>query len=220
MEVITCVEKRAIEKYAIETIGIPSIVLMENAALQVVNNLDLDNKHSFTIVSGVGNNGGDGLAIARHLLVLGKKVDVFIIGNIKKGTLDFNTNYNILKNMQIPIINIRAKKDLYSLKDSLDKNDITIDSIFGLGLRGDIQGLYFELISFVNNYSKEIVSIDIPSGLQCDTGNISSIAIKADTTITFHKMKIGMLDRQGYTGQIIVVAIGLPEDIISRSTRS
>ena len=96
---IKCREMRAIDKYAIENLGIPSVVLMENAALKVIKNIDLKNTHSFTIISGIGNNGGDGLAIARHLMVSGKKVELYIIGNISRGSEDFKINLNILKNM-------------------------------------------------------------------------------------------------------------------------
>ncbi|MEW8973791.1 MAG: NAD(P)H-hydrate epimerase [Tissierellaceae bacterium] len=210
---IRCKEMRAIDRYAIENIGIPSIVLMENAALRVISNIDFDKNHSFTIVCGTGNNGGDGLAIARHLIIKGKKVDLYIIGNIDKGSQDFKINLNILKNIDVHLTHIRTKTELQMLKNSLNENDLTIDAIFGIGLAKDIQGLYFESISFINNYSKEIISVDIPSGLQCDTGDILSIAVKADKTITFHGMKVGLLDRKVYTGRIIVEDIGIPKKV-------
>ena len=94
---VTGNQMKAIDNYCIEKLGIPGIVLMENAALKVVKNIDLDEFTSFTIVCGVGNNGGDGLAVARHLYVLGKEVKVFLIGNIGKGSRDFDINYKILK---------------------------------------------------------------------------------------------------------------------------
>lgn len=210
---IRCKEMRAIDRYAIENIGIPSIVLMENAALRVISNIDFDKNHSFTIVCSTGNNGGDGLAIARHLIIKGKKVDLYIIGNIDKGSQDFKINLNILKNIDVHLTHIRTKTELQMLKNSLNENDLTIDAIFGIGLARDIEGIYFESISFINNYSKEIISVDIPSGLQCDTGNVLSIAIKADKTITFHGMKVGLLDRKAYTGKIIVEDIGIPKKV-------
>lgn len=88
---------RKMDNYSIENIGIPSIVLMENAALKIVSNIDLQLNNRFVIVCGKGNNGGDGLAVARHLHCLNKEVEVFIIEKSKSGTRDFKINYNILK---------------------------------------------------------------------------------------------------------------------------
>lgn len=85
MLTITCQKMKAMDSYAINNIGIPSIVLMENAALKVVENIDLEKNNSFTIVCGVGNNGGDGLAVARHLFLNRKIVDLFIVGDLEKG---------------------------------------------------------------------------------------------------------------------------------------
>lgn len=208
---ITCNEMRKMEKDAMENIGIPSMVLMENAAFRVVENMDLESNDNFTIISGVGNNGGDGLAIARQLLMKDKKIDLFIIGNLNKSTSDFKTNLNILKNMDIPFTHITDKNDLYVLKNSLEKNNVTIDAIFGLGLNKNIDGLYFDVISFTNLYSLYTISVDIPSGLNCDTGNVLGIAIKADKTITFHHIKTGLLGQKNYTGEIIIANIGIPE---------
>ncbi len=169
MITIRCNEMKAMDSYAIENICIPSIVLMENAAIKVVNNIDLDKTTNFTVICGVGNNGGDGLAITRHLILNEKKVDIFIIGNLDKGTKDFNINLNILKNMEIKFININnSEMELESLKKSLLKNDLTIDSIFGIGLTREVSGIFKEVISFINNYSSNILSVDIPSRLDGD----------------------------------------------------
>lgn len=210
---ITCNEMRAIDKEAINNIGIPSLILMENAAFKVIENMDLNKHNNFTIITGVGNNGGDGLAIARQLLAKDKNIDLFIIGNISKGTDDFKTNLHILKNMDVPFTKIGTKKDLYILKDALEKNDLTVDAVLGLGLNSELEGLYFDVISFTNLYSSFTISVDIPSGLNCDTGDILGIAIKADKTVTFHLMKKGLLGREAYTGEIIVANIGIPEKV-------
>ena len=87
---------------------------------------------------------------------------------------------------------------------------MTIDSLFGLGLSRDIDNLYFDAVSFINQYSLFTLSVDIPSGLNCNTGDIMGIAIKADLTITFHMMKVGLLDREAYTGEIRIENIGIP----------
>jgi len=209
MESISCQEMKEIDSYAINTVGIPSIVLMENAALKVINNIDL-NFNNFTVVCGRGNNGGDGLAIARHLIIKGKKVRIYIAGDLKSGTEDFNINLNILKNLKAEIINIKDEKELLQLKEDLSVSDITIDALFGIGLKRNIEGLYLEIIKMINNESKQIISVDIPSGIDGDTGKPMGICVKADKTVTFHKMKKGLLNCGNYTGEIIVEDIGIP----------
>ncbi|MCQ4925182.1 NAD(P)H-hydrate epimerase [Tissierella carlieri] len=213
MLAISCEEMKAMDFYAIEKIGIPSIVLMENAALRVIDNIDLDRMNSITLICGVGNNGGDGLAIARHLIINRKNVDLFIVGNLDKGTKDFNINLNILKNMELKFIHITGEKELEILKKSLVKNDLTIDSIFGIGLTRDVEDIYKDVISLINHYSNNILSVDIPSGLDGDTGEILGISVKSNKTITFHLIKKGLLESKEYTGEIIVEPIGIPEKV-------
>lgn len=210
MLTISCQQMKAMDSYAINNIGIPSIVLMENAALKVVENIDLEKFNSFTIVCGVGNNGGDGLAVARHLILNGETVHLFIIGNLEKGTKNFNVNLNILKNLDVEFVNISKDEDLDLLRESLDKNHMTIDSIFGIGLARDVGGLFYDVINIMNEFSKNILSIDVPSGLNADTGKPMGISIKADKTIIFHHMKKGLLDSEDYTGEVIVEDIGIP----------
>jgi NAD(P)H-hydrate epimerase len=209
MELISCQEMKEIDSYAINVIGIPSIVLMENAALKVINNIDL-NFNNFTVVCGRGNNGGDGLAVARHLIIKGKKVRIYIVGDIKNGTEDFNINLSILKNLKAEIINIKNEKELLQLKEDLSVSDTTIDALFGIGLKRNIEGLYFEVIKMINNESKQIISVDIPSGIDGDTGKPMGICVKADKTVTFHKMKKGLLNCGDNAGEIIVEDIGIP----------
>lgn len=209
MESISCQEMKEIDSYAINTVGIPSIVLMENAALKVINNIDL-NFNNFTVVCGRGNNGGDGLAVARHLIIKGKKVRIYIVGDIKNGTEDFNINLSILKNLKAEIINIKNEKELLQLKEDLSVSDTTIDALFGIGLKRNIEGLYFEVIKMINNESKQIISVDIPSGIDGDTGKPMGICVKADKTVTFHKMKKGLLNCGDNAGEIIVEDIGIP----------
>lgn len=211
MLAISCEEMKAMDSYAINNIGIPSIVLMENAALKVVRNINLDSANSFTVVCGVGNNGGDGLAITRHLILNKKKVDLFIIGNLNKGTEDFNINLNILNNMDMKYTHITSIKDLDSLKSSVENNHLTIDSIFGIGLTRDINGLFYEAIYIINRYSSGILSVDIPSGLDGNNGKILGIAIKPNKTVTFHLIKKGLMENKDHAGEIVVEDIGIPE---------
>ena len=208
---VTGNQMKAIDNYCIEKLGIPGIVLMENAALKVIKNIDLNRFNSFTIVCGVGNNGGDGLAVARHLYVLGKKVKVFIIGNLNKGSEDFNTNYNILNNLGLELIHVDSQETLETLNSSLKSSDMTIDAIFGTGLSREVEDLYRDVISSINAYSNYILSIDIPSGMNSDTGEILGIAVKADITVTMQLMKKGLVGNSSEAGQVIVEPIGMPK---------
>lgn len=213
MLTISCKQMKAMDAYAINNIGIPSILLMENAALKVIENIDFKNKHEFTIVCAKGNNGGDGLAIARHLILKNKVVNLFIVENLDRATRDFNINLNILKNIGANFTHIVADDDLKSLESSLKRSSLTIDSIFGIGLKREIEGIFYRVIDLINKNSKSILSVDIPSGLDGDTGKVLGISIKANKTISFHAMKKGLLENKDYTGDIVVEAIGIPDRV-------
>ena len=210
---ISCAEMKAMDAYAINEVGIPSIVLMENAALGVIENIDLDTLDSFTIVCAPGNNGGDGLAIARHLLVKNKKVDLFIIGDLDKATTDFQINLNILKNMKADFTSLTDATGLDKLNSALSNNELTIDAIFGIGLDRPVTGLFYEVIERINQASKNTLAVDIPSGLDGDSGKVLGLAIQAQQTICFHLLKKGLVNKEHYTGEISVVAIGIPESV-------
>jgi NAD(P)H-hydrate epimerase len=155
---------REIDKYSIETLKIPGIVLMENAALKIVKNIDVEKINSCVVVCGKGNNGGDGFAIARHLYVLNKKVEVFLVGTEEGMSEDCRINYIVLKSMGIKINKINNVEDVNELRDSVTRCDLTIDAIFGTGLRKNVEGIYDLAISIINENSSFILSIDVPSG--------------------------------------------------------
>ena len=210
---ISCREMKNVDSYAINTIKVPSIVLMENAAIGFVNALNFEHYDEIGIICGVGNNGGDGLAIARQLAVKEKKVIVYIIGNIEKSTVDFNINLEILKNLNIPIVYIANESELHSSISSLKTCDLLIDGIFGIGLTREVGGIFYYMIEFMNYQDTPIYSIDIPSGLNGDTGKPMGISIKANHTVTFHKMKIGLANSSEYTGELSIAHIGIPKNI-------
>ena len=213
MLTISCDEMKAMDSYAINIIGIPSIVLMENAALKVIDNIDLSGTDSYTIVCGTGNNGGDGLAVARHLILKKKTVDLFIVGNLDKRTKDFNINFDILKNMKVNFTHIVDDYGLKKIKESTKKSNLTIDSLFGIGITRNVEGIFYKVIDIINKNSNSILSVDIPSGLDGDTGQVLGISIKANKTVTFHHMKKGLVKSESYTGNIIVEDIGIPNRV-------
>ncbi|MCI1944534.1 NAD(P)H-hydrate dehydratase [Clostridium luticellarii] len=209
---------RKIDECAISEFKIPSIVLMENAALKVVKNIDLENCHSFCIICAKGNNGGDGFVIARHLYNLDKKVHVFLVGKEEGMSDECSINYNILKNLHISVDNVNSLKDMLSLRESIKESQIVIDGIFGTGLSRNIRGIQDSVISSINENSKYTVSIDVPSGFNGDTGEIMGNCVKADKTVTFQLYKQGFL-RYGsdeYTGEVVVENIGIPEMAVQK----
>lgn len=209
---------REIDKYCIETLKIPGIVLMENAALKVLKNLDLENNNSFAVICGKGNNGGDGFAIARHLQALDKKIEVFLIGPKEGMSEDCNINYTILKNMGVTISKIDNLEDIHELRDSVARCEVTIDAVFGTGLSKNVDGIYDTVISIINENSMNTVAIDVPSGFNSDTGKVKGNCVKAHKTITFQLYKKGFLNYESdrYTGEIVVEAIGIPDYVIDK----
>ncbi|ERI94336.1 YjeF domain protein [Clostridiales bacterium oral taxon 876 str. F0540] len=209
---------REIDKYCIETLKIPGIVLMENAALKIIKNVNLDKNNYFTIVCGKGNNGGDGFAVARHLAVIGKKIEVFFIGTEENLMGDTKINFSILKNMGIKINKINNMEDINELRDSAGRSDVTIDSIFGTGLSKNIDGIYDNAISIINENSKYILSVDVPSGFNSDDGKTMGNCVKANKTVTLALYKKGFLNygSDKFTGEIVVEDIGIPEFVVDK----
>lgn len=206
-EIISGDQMKLEDKRAIEEYKIPSIVLMENAAMAFFNQVkDLANE--FVIVASTGNNGGDGLAIARHLFLNKKSVKVYMVGKKEKMTKDCKINYEILLKLEInPIFLDKISDDL---KNDI-KDKILIDAIFGTGLSRNVEGFYKELIDFINYEAKYIVAVDIASGLNANDGKIMGTCIEADMTITFHKLKKGIdLADPKYKGITFTKYIGIP----------
>ncbi len=208
---------RKIDKYSIEKLGIPSIILMENAALGVVKHLMLKQNEYYVIICGRGNNGGDALAVARHLITAGKKVSVFSIG-LNPMSKDCLVNHDILCNMGVKITNISNVEDIEFLRDSIIRSDVVLDGIFGIGLHREIRGVYDLAITVINETSKKTISIDVPSGFSSDTGKVLGNCIKANKTITFETYKRGFLNygSHEYTGEVVIEKIGIPDFVVDK----
>lgn len=209
---------REIDKYCSENLKIPGIVLMENAALKVIKNLELHKYNSYAVVCGRGNNGGDGFAVARHLAILNKTVEVFLIGEEDTMSEDCKTNYNILKNMGIKINKINNVEDVNELRESIERCEIIVDAVFGIGLKKDLEGIYDLAISIINENSSNTISIDIPSGLNSDNGKVMGNSVKANKTIALQLYKKGFLNygSHKYTGEVIIEDIGIPSFVIDQ----
>lgn len=207
MKVCYAEQMRRIDALAAEKFNIPGIVLMENAASACVNQI----KHfeSFTVICGKGNNGGDGLAIARRLINMGKRVNIYLaIGDNYSG--DALINFNILKAMGAEIKN---PCDLSELERDLLICDCCVDAVFGTGIHGAVKSPAKEIIETVNRCAKYVLSVDVPSGIDADSGEISGAAVKADKTVTFAAYKTGLLlfPAADFAGEVIAADISIPQ---------
>jgi len=216
MKAATAGQMRLLDKMAIESYGIPGIVLMENAAMAVTNRaleyLKLTAKNDVIVVCGGGNNGGDGLAAARHLYQQGIDTSVFLLAEASKLKGDAAVNFNIAKNIGIPIKEVHSDEDIKEFICHLKCADLVIDAIFGTGIKGAIEGVAAHVINAINVYNGYVIAVDIPSGINGDTGEVCGCAVEADETVTFALPKIGEIIYPGkkYAGMLTVADIGIP----------
>jgi NAD(P)H-hydrate epimerase len=205
---------RELDRRAIEDLGIPGSVLMENAArgvVQVINRL-YPGVRSLTVVAGKGNNGGDGLAVARYLHLQGLAAAVYLAcapGALKG---DAALNRTLAERCGVPILEIPEEAGEDWLREQWSGSDLLVDALLGTGLENEVQGFYRRLIATLNSLPQPKVAVDIPSGLSADTGRPLGIAVEAAVTVTFGRPKRGQLlfPGSGQAGRLLVVDIGLP----------
>lgn len=218
MNIVTVETMKKLDNYCINNLKIPGIVLMENAALKVIKNIDISNYNSFCIFCAKGNNGGDGFAVARHLYNIGKNINVFLVGSESNMSEDCKINYNILKNLGIKVNIINTESQIPVVNNIIKSSDMTIDAIFGTGLSRNIEGIYAQVIKSINANSKYTLSIDIPSGLSGNTGDVLKNCINADKTISFQLYKKGFFKygADKFLGNLSIENIGIPKSIIKK----
>ncbi|MDP8231206.1 MAG: NAD(P)H-hydrate dehydratase [Candidatus Zophobacter franzmannii] len=215
MKVLSPKQMYHLDTKTMEEFGIPSRVLMENAGkgcADYINKELLASANSeISVFCGSGNNGGDGSVIARWLSEYNHIVTVFLLGNENKFSSETRANYDLLLKLNIPIIVIEDVEAWKAQRLPFIKSQIVIDAIFGIGFRGKIEGYYSSIIKSINNSKKLIISIDIPSGLDVETG-MSELCVKADHTLTLAALKYGHLIGRGreYCGKTTVIPIGIP----------
>lgn len=201
-------EMSKIDNYTIEKIGIPQMVLMERAALAVAGYVEkkFDNNTKILVVAEGGNNGGDGIAAARILTMDGYDVEVFYINSIKKVSGAFSSQLDIAKKVGVRFVD--------EIRDREYK--VVIDGIFGVGLSREVTGAQADAIRLMNGMKAYKIAIDMPSGINSDTGEILGDAFRADITITFGLMKRGAVSGNGkeYCGNVYVADIGFPVQAI------
>ncbi|MEG6586820.1 NAD(P)H-hydrate dehydratase [Dendrosporobacter sp. 1207_IL3150] len=221
MKIATASEMREIDHKAINEFGIPEIVLMENAGVEVVKTIEtmigsLANKKICVFV-GKGNNGGDGLVASRHLSNQGAKVKVFLLGGINELQGAAKINYDILCKMGIDIVEVANERDWDKMKIASAFADCLVDSLLGLGYKGELSSSMKKTIGIINEAHKPVVAVDIPSGVNADTGQIATSAVKASYTMTFGLPKPGLLLYPGasFAGEILVSDIGIPNCLLT-----
>ena len=220
MKLFTAEQIRKSDSYTIEHEPISGIDLMERAASRTFNYIieNSDNNCTYKILAGPGNNGGDGLVIARLLAEKGIKTDVFIIKFTNNYSDDFKTNLTRLQEQDKVItteINVAGQLP------NFEKSDIIIDAIFGSGLSRPVEGFTAEIIKNINKLNNKIISIDIPSGLFCEdnSNNIYDNIIIASQTVSFQFPKISFLlpENHKYLGKIKIIPIGIHPEYIAKT---
>ncbi len=209
---------RGFDSWAINEMGLAGVVLMENAgrgcAEVILQRLGDGQGHEVCIFCGTGNNGGDGYVIGRHLVNNGVGVRVVICGDAGKVKGDALVNLRIVELMGLPVehLDLSAGELPRRVSALAAGCDMIVDAIFGTGLAGELREEYVGLISCINAQKKRIVAVDIPSGLDCDTGLPMPVCIEAEATVTFAAVKKGFVDCADSvqaTGDVYVASIGI-----------
>ena len=217
IKLTTAAQMREMDWRTLEEFAVPGIVLMENAALRVIEMLaerfgPLRGK-SVAVVCGKGNNGGDGLAVARHLSArFGAVVMVWLTASAEKFTGDAAANYKMAAAYGV---------DIRPWAGTLGETDLVVDALLGTGIKGGVSGDLAAVIDAMNGAGKPIVAVDVPSGLDADTGQVDGACVKAALTVTFALPKIGLLVYPGAesVGEMVTVDIGMPRPVMAAEKR-
>ena len=207
-ETVTGTLAKAADRYAIDVLGIPSLVLMERASAYVAEYIIKNHPgKEILLICGTGNNGADGVCIGRMLKESGFDPLVICCGNEWKGTWEFYrqlSDYRRLGGRLLPAA---------ATQENLPDADVLVDAIFGIGLKREIGGAYYDLIVKMNGHRGLKISVDVPSGINADTGEKMGICFAADRTFTFGKNKTGLAAGEGpfASGEVTVCDIGIPE---------
>lgn len=204
--ILTGKDIKELDRYTIQNVGIPSLVLMENAAraaAQYIMEKALSKK--ILVVCGVGNNGADGLCIYRILKIQGVLCDCLIVGEEHKATEEFCAQKKIIENLSFGFLR----------ECQFEKYDVILDALFGVGLSREVSGIFAKTIEKINAANANVYAIDIPSGISSDSGKVCGCAVKADRTVTFGYRKTGCVRYPGkkYCGHLHVCDIGYSSDI-------
>ena len=216
MRVLNSEQMREADRRTIEDIGIPSIVLMENAGRQAVAAMEaaFDNLSSSRVgvLCGRGNNGGDGFVVARTLLQRGVDAAVFLLGSVSEVRGDARINLEVLGRVGLTVVEITTAQDWELHFTQVAECDVLVDAILGTGLHGPLTGLLETVVADVNDLGIPIVAIDLPTGLSADSCDVDGDAVEASMTVTLAAPKIPLVlpPADSHTGDLVIADIGIP----------
>jgi hydroxyethylthiazole kinase-like uncharacterized protein yjeF len=218
MKLVTASEMRELDRRAIQELGIPSLVLMENAGRTTYRILRREfpaPAGEVAVVAGRGNNGGDGFVVARYLANAGLPVVVFLLGPRDKLGGDARVNFEILGQLGVEVVGVLSDADLNPTVHRLAKAGLIVDALLGTGLNSPVQGLMAALIERINHLRVKVLAVDIPTGLSADTGEVLGVVLKAAVTVTYGWPKLGQILPPGrdYVGRLWQVDISIPPDL-------
>ena len=218
MKLVTAAEMRELDRRAIAEVGIPSLVLMENAGrttYQVLRREFPVLSGEVAVLAGRGNNGGDGFVVARYLAQAGLPVAVFLLGRKDQVKGDAKVNLDILAHHGLEVREITEEAHLNPVVHQLARADLIVDALLGTGLDKPVQGLMAALIDRVNHLRAPVLAVDIPTGLSADTGEVLGVALQAEVTVTYGWPKVGQIMPPGrdYVGRLWQVDISIPPDL-------
>jgi NAD(P)H-hydrate epimerase len=220
MRVLNAAQMREADHFTIHELGVPSLVLMENAGRQVVAAMeaafeDLES-HRVAVLAGRGNNGGDGFVVARTLLQRGVDVAVFLLGQVGDVRGDARTNLEILGRLGLTVVEVANEQDWELHFSDISTCDVIVDALFGTGLKEPLGGMLSTVVADVNGCSLPVVAIDLPSGLSADTPELIGDAIEATMTVTLGAPKLPLVLPPGerHCGDLVIADIGIPPQVL------
>jgi len=221
MRVLTAEQMRDADRRTIEELGLPSMVLMENAGRQVVAAMeaafeDLADKR-VAVLAGRGNNGGDGFVVARTLAQRGVDTSVFLVGRVADVRGDARANLEILGRLGFTVVEIANEQDWELHAPAITGCDVVVDALFGTGLREPVDGLFQTIVADLNAAERPVVAIDLPSGLSSDTAELIGDAVSATLTVTLAAPKLPLVlpPAEARCGDLVIADIGIPEALIN-----
>jgi NAD(P)H-hydrate epimerase len=218
MRYVTAREMRELDERAVRDFGIPSLLLMENAGRACAEEiLKFPVTGAVAVFAGKGNNGGDGFVAARHLWNRGRGVSVIYFQRPEEMKPDPLANFHILEKMKIPRFDFSEGWNEQAAAGILAQSAAVLDALFGTGLSKPLQGMFLQAIAAIHASRLPVAAVDVPSGLNSDTGEVMGSCVRADVTVTLGLPKKGLVSGEGprFAGRVVVADISLPKELLA-----